>query len=325
MAQTRARAALALAMLALAPPALAQKPAAQAPPARGWTAPTPGPELQAAMKKAQEGDPAPLTKLADRGDANAQYMAGVLYIFGGPKVTKNAARGCAYEQKASAHRADAMHLVALCYQNGALGAPDKVKAEAAYRRAADMGFTKSKCALGQMLMGDKTQAARGLALCEESAKAGDVDAQMIVANAYFSGSGGKKSLPEARKWYELAAKQGKTDAARRLGEMYAKGDGGKQDTKKAMELWTAAEKAGDPLVCILVADQMFTTLTGRPPGPGKYGFRKGVPVADLKVIEEWYQQALKRDPRPDVQQRASYALQIIASLKSGAVTASTKR
>jgi len=325
MVQTRVRAALALAFLALAPAALAQKPAAHAPAVQGWKAPAPGPELQAAMKKAQEGDPAPLTKLADHGDANAQYYAGVLYIFGGPKVTKDAARGCAYEQKASAHRADAMHLVGLCHQNGAGGAPDRAKAEAAYRRAADMGFSKSKCALGQMLMADPAQASRGVALCEESAKAGDVDAQMTVANAYFSGSAGKKNLPEARKWYDLAAKQGKTDAARRLGEMYAKGDGGKQDTKKAMELWTAAEKAGDPLVSILVADQLFTNLTGRPPGPGKYGFRNGVPVADLKVIEEWCRQALKGDPRPDVQQRAKYALQIIASLKAGAVSASTRK
>jgi hypothetical protein len=44
--------------------------------------------------------------------------------------------------------------------------------------------------------------------------------------------------------------------------MYAKGDGGPKDTKKAMALWTAAEKAGDPLVAILVADQLFSNLTG---------------------------------------------------------------
>src|SRR6185369_12132586 len=135
---------LALAIMAFASSALAQ----------AWQAPEPRPELQAALKKAEAGDPAELARLADHGDANAQYYAGVLYIFGGPKVTKDAARGCAYEQKASAHRADAMHLVGMCFQNGAGGAPDKVKAEAAYRRASDMGFAKSKCALGQMLMAD---------------------------------------------------------------------------------------------------------------------------------------------------------------------------
>jgi TPR repeat protein len=307
---------LALAVLALAFPALAQT----------WQAPKPGPELQAALKKAEGGDPGELVRLSDAGDADAQYYAGVLYIFGGAKIPKDAVRGCAYEQKASARRADAMHLVGMCYQNGVGGAQDKAKAEAAYTRAADMGFPKSRCALGQMLMTEPQQAQRGLKLCEQAATAGDADAQMAVGNAYFSGSAGKPDHAAARKWYEKAAKQNKTDAARRLGEMYAKGDGGRKDPKKAMELWTAAEKAGDPLVSILVADQLFANMTGgRTPGPGTYGFKGGVPVADIEVTEEWYQQALKRDPRPDVQKRAKYALSILASLKKGAAAASTKR
>ena len=107
--------------------------------------------------------------------------------------------------------------------------------------------------------------------------------------------------------------------------MYASGDGGPKDPKKAMELWTAAEKAGDPLVAILVADQLFSDLTGgRKPGPGTYGFKGGVPVADIEVVEEWYQQAQKRDPRPDVKERAKYALSILASFKTAAKSASTR-
>ena len=313
------RCGLALAIMTLASPVLAA-------PAQAWQAPKPGPELQAALKKAEGGDPGELVRLSNAGNADAQYYAGVLFIFGGPKVPKDAVRGCAFEQKASAHRADAMHLVGMCYQNGVGGAQDKAKAEAAYTRASEMGSPKSKCALGQMLMTEPQQAQRGLKLCEEAGTAGDADAQMAVGNAYFSGSAGKQDHAAARKWYEKAAKQNKTDAARRLGEMYAKGDGGRKDPKKAMELWTAAEKAGDPLVSILVADQLFSNLTGgRTPGPGTYGFKGGVPVADIEVTEEWYQQALKKDPRPDVQKRAKYALQILASLKKGAAAASTKR
>jgi TPR repeat protein len=307
---------LALAIMAFASPALAQ----------AWQAPEPRPELQAALKKAEAGDPAELARLADAGDANAQYYAGVLYIFGGPRVTKDAVRGCAYEHKASARRADAMHLVGMCHQNGVGGAPDRAKAEAAYTRAAEMGFPKSKCALGQMLLTEPQQAPRGLKLCEEAATAGDADAQVAVGNAYFSGTGGKRDLAAARNWYEKAAKQNKTDAARRLGEMYAKGDGGRKDPKKAMEYWTAAEKAGDPLVSILVADHLFSNITGgRTPGPGTYAFKGGVPVADIEVVEEWYRQALSKDPRPDVQKRAKYALSILASFKTAATSGSTKR
>ena len=309
--------ALALASICGPSPASAQTQAqAATPPQR--------PELQAALAKADAGDPAPLTALADAGDVDAQYFAGVMYLFGRGSIAKDPKRGCAYAQKASAKRGDAMHLVGLCYQSGAGGAPDKAKAEAAYTRASEMGFAKSKCALGQMLMTEPAQAKRGLALCEEAAKTGDADAQAAVGNAYFSGAVVKADHAAARGWYEKAAKQNNLDAGRRLGEMYAKGDGGRKDTKKAMAVWTANDKAGDPLVAILVADQLFSELTGgRTPGPGTYAFKGGVPQADLDVVEEWYQQALDRDPRPDVKQRAKYAIAIVRGFKTAPQT--TKR
>ena len=84
---------LALAMLVMGSVALAQT----------WTgAPAPSPELQAAMTKADADDPAPLATLADAGNADAQYYAGAMYIFGRGPIAKDPARGCAYEQKASA-------------------------------------------------------------------------------------------------------------------------------------------------------------------------------------------------------------------------------
>lgn len=277
------------------------------------------PAVQAALKQVDAGDAGPLVKLADGGDADAQYYAGLVFLFGRGAIPKDPARGCAYEEKASARRGDAMHLVGMCHQSGAAGAPDKAKAEAAYTRAAAMGFTKSKCALGQMLMAEPQNAARGLQLCKEAADAGDADAQAAVGNAYFNGSAGERDLKAARTWYEKAAKQNNLDASRRLGEMYAKGDGGPKDEKKAMELWTAGEKAGDPLVSILVADQLFSEISGgRKPGPGTYAFRGGVPTKDIEVIEEWYRQAKTKDPRPDVQARADYALSILSGLKSAA-------
>ncbi len=306
--------------MALAPAAVAQTPAG-AP--TGASAPSP--KLQAAMKKADAGDPVALVAMADAGDAGAQYYAGVMYIFGRGTIAKDAARGCAYERKASASRGDAMFLVGRCYQSGVVGAQDKAKAEAAYTRAAEMGFSKSKCALGQMLMAEPQRAEHGVALCKQAATAGDAEAQSVVGNAYFSGAAVKQDHAEARKWYEMAVKQQDLNAARRLGEMYARGDGGKKDPKKAMELWVAAEKAGDPMVAILVADQLFSSLTGRTPGPGTYKFKGGIPVADLEVVEEWYRQASKLDPRPDVKKRADYAVSILGGFKSAPKTAAPTR
>jgi TPR repeat protein len=281
--------------------------------------------VQSALKQADAGDLAPLVKQADAGDTEAQYYAGVMFIFGRGQIAKDPKRGCAYEEKASMVRADAAHLVGLCHQSGGFGAPDKAKAEAAYLRAIEMGFSKAKCALGQMLMADPSSVQRGLGLCQEAATAGDADAAMTVADAYFNGAAVTRDHKAARKWYEVAARLNNQNANRKLGEMYARGDGGRKDVKKAMERWTTAEKAGDPLVSILVADQLFFDLTGgAKPGPGKFAFRGGIPVADIQVAKEWYQQAYDQDPRADVKQRAKSALSVLESFERAATSVSVQ-
>jgi TPR repeat protein len=251
-----------------------------------------------------------------------------MLIFGRGKVARDPARGCALVEKASASRADAMYLVGQCYARGLGGKLDKPKAEAAYTRAVAMGHAKSKCALGEMLFADPARAQRGLQLCKEAATAGDAEAQAEVGDFYFRGSGPvKPDHAEARRWYAMAAKQQNPTAARTLGEMYAKGDGGKRDVKKAIENWKIADAAGDPLVAILMGDQLFSQMTGgRTPGPGKFAFQGGIPVADIEVAEDWYRQARDRDPRPEVKKRAENALSVLAYFKqaAGAVTVQQK-
>jgi TPR repeat protein len=280
------------------------------------------PQLKAALDQADAGKPGDLVAMADAGGADAQYYAGVMFMFGRGTVAKDGPRGCAYEQKASASRADAMHLVGLCWRDGVGGVKDAEKAKAAFTRASEMGFPSSKCALGAMLVAEPGQAPRGIALCEESALAGDVEAQVFVGDTYFNGGSVESDHAAARKWYAMAAAQKNPDALRKLGEMYAKGDGGRRDIKKAMELWQAGEAAGDPLVAILVADQLFSDLTGgRTPEPGKYAFRGGIPVKDIEVAEDWYRLALNGDPRPEVKTRAKLALHILAGFTTAAQAA----
>jgi TPR repeat protein len=286
------------------------------------SAPPVAPDLQAALSKVDAGDPSALTALADAGRADAQVYAGMLFLRGRGSIQRDPPRGCAYEEKASATRADAMHLVGECRRLGLAGKPDPEGARQAFAKASAMGYPKSKCALGQMLMTEPGEAARGLSLCKEAAIAGDVDARLAVGDAYFSGRGAPLDRAEARKWYEQAAAQQQPQAMRKLGEMYASGDGGKRDARKAVELWQGAEKAGDPLACILVADQLFSDLTGgRKPAPGQYAFKGGVPVQQVEAVEAWYREALERDPRPDVQKRAKYAIAVLDSFKqAGAVS-----
>ncbi len=298
------------AAIALAPAAFAQ----------GWAEPAVPPDLKAAMDKADAGDAGELLTLADAGRSDAQYYAGGMLIYGRGAIPRDPARGCAYEEKASASRADAMHLTAECYRSGLGGQLDKAKAEAAYLRAAAMGYPKSRCALGEMLFADPAQAERGLSLCKEAAQAGDADAQTDVGDFYYRGSGPVKAdKGEARRWYEMAAKQKQPAAARILGEMYAKGEGGRKDAKKAVAMWQVADAAGDPTASILMADQLFSEITGgRQPGPGKFAFKGGVPVAEIEVVEQWYRQARDHDPRPEVKKKAEYALQVLTYFKEQA-------
>lgn len=283
------------------------------------------PDLEAAMRQADAGDPKPLVALADGGRADAQVYAGTLFLTGRGGVVRDPARGCAYEEKASATRADAMYRVGDCRRLGLAGKPDPQGARQAYARAAEMGLPKAKCALGRMLMAEPQQATHGLDLCREAATAGDVEAQAAVGDAFFQGRGATRNPGEARKWYEMAARQQNPQAMRKLGQMYANGDGGKRDIKKAMELWRGAEKAGDPLACILVADQLFSDLTGgRKPGPGTFAFRGGVPVDDIEDVQAWYREALQRDPRADVQQRAKYAISVLDRFKQAAASVSAR-
>jgi TPR repeat protein len=224
-------------------------------------------------------------------------------------------------------RGDAMYLVGECYRQGLGGQRDPMKAKTAYETASQMGFAPARCALGQMLMDEPGQGERGADLCKQSAKAGDVAAQVALGDAYYRGrSALKADQKEARKWYEMAAGQNNTAAARTLGSMYAQGQGGKKDTKKAIQWWQTAEKAGDPLAPILVADQLFSDLTGgKKPAPGQYAFRGGIPVSDIEAIEAWYKEAQERDPRPDVKARAKYALSVLESFKTAANSVQVKQ
>ena len=139
-----------------------------------------------------------------------------------------------------------------------------------------------------------------------------------MGDAYRYGPGAKRDPKEARRWYEMAAAKQQAEANRKLGEMYATGEGGRKDKKKALENWKAAEAGGDPLAPILVADQMFADMTrGKKPGPGKFKIAPGTPISQMDDIAAWYQEAEKRDPRPEVQQRARLAVSVLNQVKIG--------
>ncbi|MFL5295595.1 MAG: tetratricopeptide repeat protein [Phenylobacterium sp.] len=275
-------------------------------------------ETAAAVQKAQAGDFADLIKRADAGHPDAQVRLGRAYMSGAKGLPRDPAKACAYQEKAAPQRADAMHLAGLCHLRGLGGPADSAKAKAAFESALAMGYPKSKCALGAMLIAEGPEAERGLSLCHEAAQAGDAEAQAEVGRAYRAGRGAKADAKEARRWLEMAAAQKYAPAQRTLGEMYARGEGGKKDKKKAFEQWVAADKAGDAMTPILMGDFLFGELTGgKTPGPGKFRIPAGAPLSQVDEAEAWYKAAAARDPRPEVRSRATTAVSVLQQLKVG--------
>ncbi len=150
------------------------------------------------------------------------------------------------------------------------------------------------------------------------ADAGNSEAEVAMGVAYRTGQGVEKDAKQARVWFGKAAAQKHPAGLRMLGDMYAHGEGGKKDTKKALENWQGAEAAGDAFAPILVADQLFADITGGgKPGSGKFKIAHGTSASRMDDIAAWYEQAEKRDPRPEVKQRAKVAIQVLAQIKAG--------
>ena len=109
------------------------------------------------------------------------------------------------------------------------------------------------------------------------ANVGDEDAQMAVASAYEQGSGAKKNIAEAAKWYRQAALVGNVEAQFRLARIVSKGAKGlTKDLKTAVKLYEAAAKSGH-----LEAQNALGQAH-------QYGL--GVAVDEVKAVE-WYRKA----------------------------------
>lgn len=79
----------------------------------------------------------------------------------------------------------------------------------------------------------------------QAAATGDVRAQHEVALRYTNGSGVKRDLSEAAKWYERAAAHEFAPAQYRLGSLYEKGLGVKRDLTTAMSWYSRSAEQGN--------------------------------------------------------------------------------
>ncbi|MEO8374025.1 MAG: tetratricopeptide repeat protein [Sphingomonas bacterium] len=201
-----------------------------------------------------------LEALAADGLSDAQEMLGEALGPSGPPALRDEVAACGWFVKAAASRLDALHNAAVCHENGVGATRDMAKAAALYRQAADRGYPRSLCALGNLYIdgqGVPKDETKGAGLCRQGADLGEANAQTDLGNLYLQGVGVPKDMVQARHWYELAAAQGQPNAQFVLGQIYWKGDGVARSKEKAAALLKEAFKGGRRDAAPLLARWLF--------------------------------------------------------------------
>jgi len=152
------------------------------------------------------------SKLAEQGDAKAQFALGVMYEDG-------------------------------------RGVPkDEQQAVFWFRKAAEQGDASAQSSLGfryaqgQGVPKDEQQA---IFWSRKAAEQGDADAQYHLGVMYRNGRGVPKDEQQAVFWYRRAAERGDASAQNNLGLMYAQGQGVPKDEQQAYFWWLLASAKGN--------------------------------------------------------------------------------
>jgi len=188
-----------------------------------------------------------LEALGNNGDDSALELLGEIYNGAGFGVERNAEVACAYFARVVGKRPDTLHNLASCYYSGEGTKRDYVKARLLYLQAANLGWPRAKCALGNMLIkgqGGKVDIKRGLALCQEAAVSGEANAQTDLGGYLLMGKVTQKDAVAARKWLTAAAEQKQANATFLLGQIFWNGDGIDRDRELAVEWWLVAYDRG---------------------------------------------------------------------------------
>lgn len=184
---------------------------------------------------------------AERGDAEAQYFIGSMFLNGlGTKA--NLAEAAVWFRKA-AEQGDAesqYQLSELLYWGDGVAA-DLVESAHWTRLAAEQGHAEAQYALGNMLY-----TGEGVPLNLEesahwtllSAEQGHVEAQYAMALNYYLGEGVPENIQESNRWLELAANQGHVDAQFDMGDTFYTGNGVAVDLAEARRWYEMAAAQG---------------------------------------------------------------------------------
>lgn len=188
-----------------------------------------------------------LIPLAERGDAEAQYILGQNY-FNGNKVLQNEIRAFEWFLRAAGNgQVLAQTQVGWMLKEGKGVQQNYDEARKWYLKAAEAGSAGAQNDLGLMYEGalgvtmDFVEAAKWFL---KSADQGNRVAQFNLAMCFYDGKGVAQSHTEAHKWFLKAALQDDPLAQFSLGMMYADGLGVRQDFVESYAWFTLAARKG---------------------------------------------------------------------------------
>ena len=194
-------------------------------------------------------------KLADAGDAHAQYELGIRFAEG-RNATRDPAKAIEWLTKsASQNFAPAQYRLGVIYEKGLGVARDSERARALYTAAAHSGNVKAMHNLGALLADggaegkpDYAAAARWF---RRAAEFGVRDSQYNLAILSARGLGMQQDLVESYVWFSAASLQGDTDAGAKLKEVAARLDAAQltraQATAKAQRAKPMDPAVNEPL------------------------------------------------------------------------------
>ena len=159
-------------------------------------------------------DVAKWQKLAEQGDAAAQYNLGICYTFGeGIKDMSKAVYW--YSKAAEQGLAQAQNNLGGCYYTGEGVVKDYAKAVYWYSKAAEQGFAQAQDILGDCYYNGEGVAedkSKAVYWYSKAAEQGLVQAQFNLGRCYYIGEGVAEDKSKAAYWYRKAARQGHSRA-----------------------------------------------------------------------------------------------------------------
>jgi hypothetical protein len=165
-------------------------------------------------------DAARYRQLADKGDANAEYELGRMYLWG-RGVPKDYAQADYWYQKAAAQgSAKAEYTIGNLYYYGDGVVQSYSDALVWYRKAADQGDAMAEHALGHMNYrgnGVPQSYSEALAWYRKAAAQGNAPSEYDIGLLYDYGLGVAVDHDEAKRWYRKAVSQGDRYAQEALG------------------------------------------------------------------------------------------------------------